>query len=628
MPALPTLPYMTMNANNNVTSTIKSAPARTPDVLQRLASHSGSLSKRNDGNEWRQRHCYVVPHSFLYYFETPSSPQPSGVIDLECYTEVERRDGNIIILKGDSQLNPNLRAMYFQADTAKDFEDWTEALLRHRHRDLEEEIAALSELQTNFAQQLKACSAIVDDSIANQKKAEDQLYAVRSATESMKGDALAKLREVFDFASVGTSDNVNNLNLVVSEVIYQHKLQSSKVGLISRELFEKELALSELKAAFEEKSEALKLEHAESLRLAQAETERERDAARSLQEELRGAIRDLGGLRVEFNIQSGVREKLEAKKKELSEQKKVLVAEVLSQRKKGSEFANMMGRLEQQVRDLKHEREWERNHKQRERERAEEAKMSHKRQSSTPWAASRGPVPCGFGCYSYNNSSSNNNNAHARSKSFPEPGASPNARTQSFSDAFPETQASPAAAVPQSQVELVLERNWTITPAHTDVFAPLRSPIPSGFGSCKIDMLRSLSEVYSMDPDHEFDSISRSSYSLEEDDGVLLESEEDFASVETAMVDGGGSGAGGGAGGGIGGGGARQQNSIIDEIRRFYFIAPPDRKEAVQEPAFGISDDGMEMVETEREAVAKTAAEGELCGAAVKRKAVVRRGNF
>ena len=56
-------------SNLNTTCTIKSAPPRTPDVLQGLACHSGYLIKRNEQHVWQTRWCCVVPHHFLYYFD-------------------------------------------------------------------------------------------------------------------------------------------------------------------------------------------------------------------------------------------------------------------------------------------------------------------------------------------------------------------------------------------------------------------------------------------------------------------------------------------------------------------------------------------------------------------------------
>jgi hypothetical protein len=71
-------------SNLNTVCTIKSAPPRSPEVLQMLASKSGWLFKRNEQHVWQARWCCVVPHTFLYYFDAnvvpghaPSIPTPT-----------------------------------------------------------------------------------------------------------------------------------------------------------------------------------------------------------------------------------------------------------------------------------------------------------------------------------------------------------------------------------------------------------------------------------------------------------------------------------------------------------------------------------------------------------------------
>jgi septal ring factor EnvC (AmiA/AmiB activator) len=61
-------------SNLNTVCTIKSAPPRSPDVLQMLATKSGWLFKRNEQHVWQARWCCIVPHSFLYYFDANVVP--------------------------------------------------------------------------------------------------------------------------------------------------------------------------------------------------------------------------------------------------------------------------------------------------------------------------------------------------------------------------------------------------------------------------------------------------------------------------------------------------------------------------------------------------------------------------
>ena len=60
-------------ANLNTVCTIKSAPPKSPEVLQLLATKSGWLYKRNEQHVWQPRWCCVVPHMFLYYFDVSTA---------------------------------------------------------------------------------------------------------------------------------------------------------------------------------------------------------------------------------------------------------------------------------------------------------------------------------------------------------------------------------------------------------------------------------------------------------------------------------------------------------------------------------------------------------------------------
>ena len=257
-------------SNLNTVCTIKSAPPRSPEVLQMLATKSGWLYKRNEQHVWQARWCCVVPHMFLYYFDanigvgsgdTPSklqqnpSPeqqekwnravqkgygnrkqhekrsslylfnqgsstankdgggsgsggdsadhdvegaaavtadstkyatlQPSGIIDLECYSTVHRSTYNELVLElaGDDQVNPDLRAFYFCAANEDDCESWTSALLNGRHSALEDECDAYKQVCDGFASQLQLLHSDLDQAHLTASEAQDELYRVRSQQE-------------------------------------------------------------------------------------------------------------------------------------------------------------------------------------------------------------------------------------------------------------------------------------------------------------------------------------------------------------------------------------------------------------------------------------------------------------
>lgn len=234
-------------SNLNTTCTIKSAPPRTPEVMSMLSTKCGWLIKRNEQNVWQRRWCCVVPHSFLYYFEAepieaaaaaaaaagndyPLSPiaeggelnygisengykspgngstqnysntQPVGIIDLECYTTVDRSsmDDLVLELTGDSVTNPDLRSFFFQGESPEDCEHWTKAFLSDRHSALKDEREAYKQICENFPLQLMHCSDMMDAAEEKQKAAEKKAYNVRSAAEESRKKVIEMVREALE----------------------------------------------------------------------------------------------------------------------------------------------------------------------------------------------------------------------------------------------------------------------------------------------------------------------------------------------------------------------------------------------------------------------------------------------
>jgi hypothetical protein len=233
-------------SNLNTTCTIKSAPPRTPEVLQLLASKSGYLLKRNEQHVWQSRWCCVVPHHFLYYFDdgmvpqptaeqqealnaavgrtgrkhaparsslnifsTPTSatpaepfenaPMPAGIIDLECYTSVHRsEDHHLLELAGDETLNPDLRSFYFVAENDDTGEEWTRALLSGRHSALLDEREAYRQVCDGFSEQLQELHASLDSQSKELSDARDENYRIRSLSEETRRLILRKVQQVLE----------------------------------------------------------------------------------------------------------------------------------------------------------------------------------------------------------------------------------------------------------------------------------------------------------------------------------------------------------------------------------------------------------------------------------------------
>lgn len=106
--------------NLNTTCTIKSAPPRTPEVMEMLSTHSGWLVKRNEQHVWQRRWCCVVPHMFLYYFE--AEPEREDACD-EYETKIGFSGGGVyrsdeIIVENQDVLNEAVKNGYNRSNGA------------------------------------------------------------------------------------------------------------------------------------------------------------------------------------------------------------------------------------------------------------------------------------------------------------------------------------------------------------------------------------------------------------------------------------------------------------------------------------------------------------------------------
>ena len=97
-----------------------------------------------------------------------SNLQPVGIIDLECYSVVNRSKLNptVLELAGDSITNPDLRSFYFQSATVDDAECWTKALLTERHQSLKDETEAYRQVCESFPLQLSNFSEMINEAEA------------------------------------------------------------------------------------------------------------------------------------------------------------------------------------------------------------------------------------------------------------------------------------------------------------------------------------------------------------------------------------------------------------------------------------------------------------------------------
>ncbi len=129
-----------------------------------------------------------------------SNLQPVGIIDLECYSVVNRSKLNptVLELAGDSITNPDLRSFYFQSATVDDAECWTKALLTERHQSLKDETEAYRQVCESFPLQLSNFSEMINEAEAKAEHMEKEAYAVRCSAEEGRRKVVAAVREMLE----------------------------------------------------------------------------------------------------------------------------------------------------------------------------------------------------------------------------------------------------------------------------------------------------------------------------------------------------------------------------------------------------------------------------------------------
>jgi hypothetical protein len=105
-------------SNLNTVCTVKSAPPRTPEVLQLLATKAGWLYKRNEQHVWQARWCCVVPHTFLYYFDAPAGASVpnmggAGMFQNSCPGPAQQEEWNHAVLYGLGDRKPHEKRSHF-----------------------------------------------------------------------------------------------------------------------------------------------------------------------------------------------------------------------------------------------------------------------------------------------------------------------------------------------------------------------------------------------------------------------------------------------------------------------------------------------------------------------------------
>ena len=171
-----------------------------------------------------------------YQFVSSSNLQPVGIIDLECYSAVNRSNINptVLELAGDAVTNPDLRSFYFQSCSVEDAESWTKALLSDRHQGLKDETEAYRQVCESFPLQLQNCSQMIDAAEARADKMEKETYSVRSQNEEGRRRVVGVVREMLERRcwDSGRSAGANSYGLELETTLDQESKEPDELGII------------------------------------------------------------------------------------------------------------------------------------------------------------------------------------------------------------------------------------------------------------------------------------------------------------------------------------------------------------------------------------------------------------
>lgn len=82
---------------------VQSTPNKDAVTTASISVKSGYLSRRNDNGSWANQFLCVVPHTFLYMYDSESSDVPRAVVDLELFNNVSLDDTVLKVSTGDEE---------------------------------------------------------------------------------------------------------------------------------------------------------------------------------------------------------------------------------------------------------------------------------------------------------------------------------------------------------------------------------------------------------------------------------------------------------------------------------------------------------------------------------------------
>jgi myosin heavy subunit len=334
---------------------VKSSPAKDVKTTKRLGVRSAHMLKRNEQGMWQGRFVCMVPHMFLYYYGDEEYDVPRGIIDLEYYTTLTV-DGDVVSLH-PPQGNPH-RSFHLKIEDDAVRSDWVAGIKRDRFRAVQDERDMYQELQEAFSGQINTMTKTIET--YNQEKEE----LLRDVAESRKvsEDAMVTLYRLVALLDVETEESVSGDITVLGNCLDREikQLMTNHIKFLDDSSKARDVELGELRLkveSMEQSNEKLERRLAtESVTLESAERRlsQEKEDAEVRYRNVHAQLEDASA-----SLQAAVSEKQDGQEKVagLNSQKKLLIKEVKSLRKKDEESVASMQSLEEQLNTLRKDNE-------------------------------------------------------------------------------------------------------------------------------------------------------------------------------------------------------------------------------------------------------------------------------
>lgn len=185
--------WILRHSSEKLSVSLKTTPSKDAQTTAALAVKTGSLMKRNEQGQWRRVVVSIVPHWFLYYFDSELSDTPKGIIDLHSYTRMAI-DANTLTINTsempDASPSP-LRSYFFQDDDPRVLSEWVNAL-HQRYLVVREERDAYQQLQDQFTGEMASANSAMELSAQDRARMLGEIATARLQAD----DNLAAMQRV------------------------------------------------------------------------------------------------------------------------------------------------------------------------------------------------------------------------------------------------------------------------------------------------------------------------------------------------------------------------------------------------------------------------------------------------